>query len=230
MEIFFKIKAWLSYELKAHYRRGHHIHSPYTYRLVSNVLFEKWPYYSFLRIEELRKKLLAENEENPADRSKYTQLLQRLCATNNSKTIMEIGRSNGISTMYLASNNTQSTVYSISNNKNTDVFKHCNFLNIQQRKESELQKVLDEIKCLDMLYVRRSCGIIDIDSIFDLCKTKAQDESIFIFDNIHSDRQTEQRWNNILKSNNVTLSIDLFWIGLIWFKKDMKRQHYIIKY
>ncbi|MCQ2344843.1 MAG: class I SAM-dependent methyltransferase [Paludibacteraceae bacterium] len=226
--LLFDIKVWLRYQLKAHYRRGHHVHSPYTYRLFRNVLFERWPYYSFNEIEKIRKNQAQNGEKS--DNPKYTQLLQRLCATNNAKTIIEIGRTNGISTMYLASNNTHSTVYSISDKKPTDVFIKTRYTNIHQCKAAELQRTIDKAESIDILYVRRSCGFNEIDNIFDLCKPKSNDGSIFIFDDIHKDSQTEKKWENILESDNVTLSLDLYRVGLVWFKKDLKKQHYTVKY
>lgn len=230
MEYLFKAKTWLTYQLKAHYRMGHHVHSPYTYRLFTNVLFERWQYYSFAKIEKIRKKLNKTATYKASDEPKYTQLLQRLCATNDARNIIEIGRSNGISTMYLASNDTRSVVYSICDDKPTDIFRQTGYKNIIQCTSAELSETINKIETLDIVYVRRSCGYKEIDTLFDMCKEKCRDGSILIFDGIHTDQQTEEKWKTIMQSDRTTLSMDLYKIGLVWFKKEIKRQHYTVKY
>jgi predicted O-methyltransferase YrrM len=46
--------------------------------------------------------------------------------------------------------------------------------------------------------------------------------SILIFDDIHWSKGMEKAWNEIKQHSSVTLSIDLFFIGLIFFRKEFK--------
>lgn len=226
MERVFRIKAWLRYQLKAHYRGGHHVHSPYTYHLFTNVLFERWPYYSFAKIESIRRKMKL--KESAADGAKYTQLLQRLCATNHAESIIEIGRTSGISTMYLAANDSRSRVYSISDGMPSELFKTAGYRNIRQEKIKVLEGILEHEEHVDMLLVKS--GIRGIDSIFERFSSKSREGSIFIFEGIHSDEEREKEWKRIQAADGITLSMDLYNIGIVWFRSELKRQHYTVKY
>jgi predicted O-methyltransferase YrrM len=55
--------------------------------------------------------------------------------------------------------------------------------------------------------------------------------SILIFDDIHWSKEMEQAWEEIKQDESVTLSIDLFFIGLIFFRKEQKiKQHFVIRF
>jgi predicted O-methyltransferase YrrM len=64
---------------------------------------------------------------------------------------------------------------------------------------------------------------------FNLCLQKAHENSIFIFDDIHWSGGMEEAWNYIQSHSSVTLTIDVFWIGIVFFKKNQAKEHYIIR-
>jgi hypothetical protein len=52
-----------------------------------------------------------------------------------------------------------------------------------------------------------------------------------IFDDIHWSEGMLRAWETIKKDSAVTLSIDLFFIGIVLFKKDIKeKQHFVLEY
>ena len=66
---------------------------------------------------------------------------------------------------------------------------------------------------------------------FHQCLEKANDESIFIFDDIHWSKEMEEAWEHIKQSSQVTLTIDLFFIGLVFFRKNFKaKQDFILRF
>ena len=217
---------------------GHHVHSPYTYALFTNVLFERWQYYSFERIENFRRKTSRILQSCPSDQPKYAQLLQRLCATNNAKTILQLGTGSGITAMYLASNDTKSTVYTCNGKKensrdNASNFRlmKCDNIRVlaggETHGSASLQAVVGN---LDFLFVRPSQGFHDIQQYYERFKLLRNETSIFVFDRIHSTPDLETQWNKIYKSPEVTLSLDLYELGIVWFRSELKKQHYIVKY
>ena len=57
------------------------------------------------------------------------------------------------------------------------------------------------------------------------------EHSVVVFDDIHWSKEMEQAWYEIQQNNMVTLSIDLFFVGLVFFKKDFKvKQHFSIRF
>ena len=58
-----------------------------------------------------------------------------------------------------------------------------------------------------------------------------QEHSILVFDDIHWSKEMEQAWEEIKQDPAVTLSIDLFFIGLVFFRKEQKaKQHFVVRF
>jgi predicted O-methyltransferase YrrM len=66
---------------------------------------------------------------------------------------------------------------------------------------------------------------------FDFFLSKRTNNSIFIFDDIHWSVEMEEAWKLIQQHDSVTMTIDLFFIGLVLFRKDFKvKQHFSIRF
>lgn len=64
---------------------------------------------------------------------------------------------------------------------------------------------------------------------FNECVKKANNDSLFIFDDIHWSTDMEEAWDVIKKHPKVTVTIDLFWIGLVFFKRDQPKENFTIR-
>jgi predicted O-methyltransferase YrrM len=119
---------WLKYWLTASNGKGHGIHSPFVFDLVTNVLNDKHSYYCYQPIESLRQKMLADKTlltiedfgagsrtgttkqrrvkdiaSSALKPKKYGQLMFRLANYYQCNGILELGTSLGITSSYLAS-------------------------------------------------------------------------------------------------------------------------------
>ena len=50
-----------------------------------------------------------------------------------------------------------------------------------------------------------------------------------IFDDIHWDKSMQKAWNEIKNHHKVKVSIDLFYFGLIFFRKEQEKEHFILR-
>jgi hypothetical protein len=50
-----------------------------------------------------------------------------------------------------------------------------------------------------------------------------------IFDDIYWNKDMEKAWQEIKNNQKVTVSIDLFYFGLIFFRKEQEKQHFILR-
>jgi predicted O-methyltransferase YrrM len=57
----------------------------------------------------------------------------------------------------------------------------------------------------------------------------AKNNSVFVFDDIHWSPQMEEAWEEIINHPEVTVSIDTFYWGLIFFRKEQAKQHFNIR-
>ena len=66
---------------------------------------------------------------------------------------------------------------------------------------------------------------------FEQILLSSNEETIFIFDDIHWSKEMEEAWEIIKQHTAVSLSIDLFFIGIVFLKKDFKvKQHFVIRF
>jgi hypothetical protein len=55
-------------------------------------------------------------------------------------------------------------------------------------------------------------------------------ESVVILDDIHSSRSMSDAWNEIKKHEKVTSSVDVFRMGMVFFRSGMARYDYTVRY
>lgn len=179
---------------------------------------------------------------------KYAQLLFRISKYYGAKTILELGTSFGITTCYLASANSSSKVLTFEGSKNIAKIAENNFeklglKNIEVMVGDFRQTILEnkeKLPVIDLLFVdgnHRKEATLEYFNFF-LSKATLPDQisqavnnSIFIFDDIHWSEGMEEAWKKIQSHEAVTLTIDLFFIGLVFFSKDfIVKQHFTIRF
>jgi predicted O-methyltransferase YrrM len=65
---------------------------------------------------------------------------------------------------------------------------------------------------------------------FDECLSHSQNNSIFVFDDIHWSRGMKSAWENIRQHPSVRVSIDLFSIGIIFFRRELSKEDFILRF
>jgi predicted O-methyltransferase YrrM len=257
-------KKYVHYLLTAHNGKGHGVHSPFVFDFIIHVLNDKKKYDCYPKIESVRKQLLKDNNTIEVEdfgagsavipfknrivkniaasslkKKKYAQLLFRIAKYYNSKTIVELGTSFGISTSYLASANPDSKIYTFEGAKNIAKIAKENFEKLQLKNiemvEGSFEKTLpfinDKIENIDLLFVDGNHRKEPTLQYFNFFLSKAGNNSIFIFDDIHWSEEMEEAWKIIKSHSAVTLSIDLFFIGLVFFSNDFKvKQDFPIRF
>jgi hypothetical protein len=62
-----------------------------------------------------------------------------------------------------------------------------------------------------------------------MCLDKIHDGCIFIFDDIHWSGEMESCWQEIKAHPEVTLTIDLFYFGIVFFRKEfLVKEHFTL--
>ena len=172
-------------------------------------------------------------------KKKYARLLFRIAQYYQLKNIIELGTSFGITTCYLASANKNSNVTTLEGAHHIaaiarDNFKQAGLKNIELIEgnfEITLPGLIDKSDNIDLLFVdgnhRKNATL----HYFSLFLEKSTPQSIFIFDDIHWSREMEEAWKLVQDNDAVTLTIDLFFIGLVFFNPDFRvKQHFTIRF
>jgi len=64
---------------------------------------------------------------------------------------------------------------------------------------------------------------------FELALESIDNDSLFIFDDIHWSKEMEEAWTYIKAHKKVSVTIDLFHLGLVFFRKEQAKQDFVIK-
>ena len=64
---------------------------------------------------------------------------------------------------------------------------------------------------------------------FDLLLPTRTNDSVWIFDAIHGSKDMEDTWEIIKNHPNVTVTIDTFQWGIVFFRNEQKKEHFVIR-
>ena len=189
-------------------------------------------------INNSKKRRVKDVAQNSAKNVKFGQLLYRICRNFKPKNIIELGTSLGVSTCYLAKANPSAQVFTFEGCSETAAIAKKNFNNLNLEniditigdfKETLTQK-LEEIKNVDLAFVDGNHQEKPTIAYFEEILKFSSNESIFIFDDIHWSCGMENAWNYIKSHQRTTLSIDLFFVGIVFVKTELSKEHFTIRF
>ena len=169
---------------------------------------------------------------------KYAQLLFRLVNEFLPIYILELGTSLGITTMYLASPLSSAKVITLEGCPNTAAVAKKNFRDAQVKNIEQiigefsvsLPEALSKMPRLDFVYFdgnHKKDATLDY---FFRCLPKHHEQTVFVFDDIHWNLEMTEAWKIIQQHEATTLTIDLFSIGIVFFRKGIPKQHFVLKF
>jgi predicted O-methyltransferase YrrM len=151
--------------------------------------------------------------------------------------IFELGTSLGITTLYLAKPNPLARVVTFEGcpqilelaGKNFEKLKTRNIRSIAGNLDETLAKNMDFFSQADMVFFDANHRYTSTMNYFKVCLSKANDMSVFIFDDIHWSDEMESVWEEIKNHPDVTLTIDFFFLGMVFFRKTQPKQHFRLR-
>jgi len=166
------------------------------------------------------------------------QLLYRLVKYYKPKNILEFGTAAGISTSYLKSGNINSKMVTMEGCANLaarseESFKELGLNNIDiavGNFDTGLENVLKKFSTLDFVFFDGNHRKDPTLRYFNQCAQLSNENSIFVFDDIHWSKGMESAWETIKKDKKVSITIDLFWFGLVFFRGGIEKQNFVLHY
>jgi predicted O-methyltransferase YrrM len=261
--IFFRFAKYLKHIVLAKHWRGHGIHSPFIFDLVSRVFRNKTDKDIVCIIEKIRKRLKSDRrliaindlgagserrkttKRKVSDIARYSSvpikygvLLSNLAAEFGRNYIIEFGTSFGISTMYLAAGSPESVIFTIEGDPAAaeiakDNFREARFNNISLFTGSfeEMIPVLTS--------GGKSPGLVFIDGnhrkepvlkYFNSMAEAADSKTVIIIDDIYYSNEMETAWNEIKADVRVSVTVDIFRMGLVFFREGINHHDYIVRH
>ncbi len=169
---------------------------------------------------------------------KKGELLYRLARYFGAKKILELGTSLGLGSMYLAAVSEDAEVWSIEGCpelaatavKNISDAGFGNIRIIEGSFEEVLPSVIERMERVDFVFFDGDHRKQSLLWQFEQCLGKSTGETVFVFDDIHWSDEMEEAWSEITSHEKVTISIDLFICGIVFFRKGLPRQKFVLKY
>lgn len=170
--------------------------------------------------------------------SKQSRLFHRLIRFFDHEYIIELGSSIGINTLYLASASDKAQVYTIEGCPATaavahEVFNRFGKLNInliEGNIDFRLPDLVAKLPSIDFAYFDANHTYDATRRYFETCLPKVHDRTVLVFDDIHWSDGMEKAWAAIKNHEKVSMTIDLFDSGLVFFRPLYIKQHYVLSY
>lgn len=169
---------------------------------------------------------------------KYAQLLYRMVKYYQPQNIVELGTSFGITTSYLAAGS-HATVYTLEAASSIAAIANQGFPKlgiknielIEGSFDKTLPGLLSRIPHPGLVFIDGNHRKLPTLDYFYQLINKSTSSTILVFDDIHWSREMEDAWSAIKADPAVTLTIDLFFIGIVLLRKDFKvKQHFLIRF
>jgi len=260
MSHLWRAKQLAKYLSKAKNRHG--VHSPFVYELLDKVVYDKTGFSEYKAVETIRKQLLSRVDEieitdlgagstvnssnrrkvadiakNSAKGGKWGELLFRLARRFESETMVELGTSLGIGSLYQSLGNPNGKLTTFEGCPNTAEIAQEQFNSaevapsiIKGNFDDTLQPFLDSIEKLDWAFIDGNHQEEPTIRYFEQCLEKCHNDSVLLFDDIYWSKGMAAAWENIKAHERVNVTLDFFQVGVVFLRKEQPKQHFVIRY
>jgi len=169
---------------------------------------------------------------------KYAELIFRIVQNRKPRTMLELGTSLGLTSIYMAKAYKEGELISVEGSseiaevakKGFEKFACKNITQIVGNFDEVLPRILKEKSLIDFAFVDGNHREAATLNYFNQLVHHVKPDSILIFDDIHWSKGMERAWEQIKDHTSVTLSIDLFEMGLVFFMNRNQKEHHLIRF
>lgn len=168
---------------------------------------------------------------------KRAELLFRVVNYFKPENILEIGTSLGLATSALSLGNPSAKIISLEGCAETANIAKENFLKFGLENVNSIIGEFHEslsffdlrLSTFDLIYFDGNHQKDATLRYFDLLLPTITNDSVWIFDDIHWSAKMEQAWEIIKQNPKVTVTIDTFQWGFVFFRREQEKQHFVIR-
>ena len=173
--------------------------------------------------------------KNAGTTTRRAKLLFRLTQYFKCNTFLELGTSLGIATHAMSLGQPESKITTIEGCPNISKFSEHNF---KKFKLSNIKIITGNISEIIQNLKSNTYDLIFFDGnhqkeatihYFEILLSTAHNDTVFIFDDIYWSKEMTEAWETIIQHPKVTVSIDTFYWGFVFFRKEQLKEHFIIR-
>jgi len=190
-------------------------------------------------ISKTGQRTIASIAKNAAKSRKIAQLLFRMVIFYQPRRVLELGTSLGITASYFSLGNPYGKVTTMEGANEIGTVARKNFNNLQLKNielidgnfDDELSSIVDKLSSVDFAFIDGNHRQEPTERYFKELLSKMTNDSILVFDDIHWSKEMEAAWKTIKEHEAVRCTIDLFFIGIVLFRKEFKeKQDFVIRF
>ncbi|MCY1494300.1 O-methyltransferase [compost metagenome] len=174
--------------------------------------------------------------KNAGVSSKNARLLFRIVRYFQPENVLEIGTSLGLATSALALGNSKAKITTLEGCPQTvkvaqQQFQDFNFsvTSVVTKFEAYLESEKIQSATYDLIYFDGNHSKEATLHYFEALIPTITNETVWIFDDIHWSFGMQEAWETIKKHPKVTVTIDTFQWGLVFFRKEQEKEHFILR-
>lgn len=183
-------------------------------------------------------KSISEIARLTSKQGRYGRLLCRITRYFKPAVMIETGTSLGISALYQASGNPEGKLYSLEGSREIAVeakknIEKCNIKNVEVitgHFDKKLPELLNALSTVDYFFFDGNHRLEPTLKYFDWALQKINDNTVFIFDDINWSDEMKMAWKQVYNHPKVTISIDLYMLGIVFFNPDFSKEHFCIRF
>jgi predicted O-methyltransferase YrrM len=190
-------------------------------------------------IDKSNQRKISSIARHAAKPGKYGQLLYRMALYYSPQVILELGTSLGITTSYLSLARPACPVITMEGSPAIAAIASDNFKKLQLENieiiegnfDDSLDGVVNNLSPIDFAFLDGNHRMEPTIQYFNTILNKINSHSIIVVDDIHWSAGMEAAWQFIKRHDSVTCSIDLFYVGIIFFRDEFhETQHFTIRF
>lgn len=238
---------------------AHGVHSPFVFNFMNACFYENPEENSKKLISNYRKNLLSDNRmiqvkdfgagsrvfksnqrrvgaiaKNAGISLKNAYLLSQITRFLKPEKVLEIGTSLGLASIAMLSQNSQCNLTTLEGCPETANVARENlniFADSIQFEIGEFNTFLDQIsnQKFDLIYFDGNHTEEATKMYFNKLLKTAHAQSCWIFDDIHWSKGMENAWEWIKMQPEVTVTIDTFQWGIVFFRKEQVKENFILR-
>jgi len=170
--------------------------------------------------------------QSAAKPARFGRFFHRMVRYYGIESVLELGTSLGMSTRYFAKGMPHGIVHSIEGAPELAEFTQTQLakegfgnITVTQGEFSEvLPDVLTKMRGRKIIYIDGNHRYAPTISYFHEVLKSIGNDDILIFDDIHWSQEMEKAWKEIKNNEQVSCIIDLFFIGIVFFRKEFKEK------
>lgn len=183
------------------HRNGYGVHSPFAYHFIKDVVYERGRYYAYAPLRE-RRRATPVAERTVAGR--VDRLMFRVANYCQPAACCFVGRGAALTSLYAAAGCRRASVSLAGDAQGFRPAAGCGFVYVAPGE--------------------------DFAEAFRRFASAATDAALFAAAGIHASRSARQAWTEICADERAVVTFDLYEIGLVFFRRDLNKQSYVVSF